>query len=346
MDWENHVEHWNEPFADNPDFLEATLDRTKRCVIRDKNRPSVICWSMGNESAYGCCFEAALAWTKRFDPSRLTHYESAQYRSRKRKYDFSNIDLYYIIISLSYILTQLYASVIGMGTYYAKYILGNEELFPHYFIGSNADLPIVGGSILTHEHFQGGHFSFPMERAPIERKISFKGYEDVTAGIVKWPMSVIRITCPDKNRLCDLATKILMRWRIYTDKAAFIYAKSGGEPHNTITPIARRRGEDYELDLVLRNNITTERNPLGEYHPHAELHHIKKENIGLIEVMGLAVLPARLKQELAGIEKAILCGTPLTGELAKHEDWVNELLKKQIFTPENTASMRSISSSS
>ena len=211
--------------------------------------------------------------------------------------------------------------------------------FPHYFIGSNADLPIVGGSILTHEHFQGGHFSFPMERAPIERKISFMGYEDVTAGIVKWPMSVIRITCPDKNRLCDLATKILMRWRIYTDKAAFIYAKSGGEPHNTITPIARRRGEDYELDLVLRNNITTERNPLGEYHPHAELHHIKKENIGLIEVMGLAVLPARLKQELAGIEKAILCGTPLTGELAKHEDWVNELLKKQIFTPENTASI-------
>ena len=123
MDWENHVEHWNEPFADNPDFLEATLDRTKRCVIRDKNRPSVICWSMGNESAYGCCFEAALAWTKRFDPSRLTHYESAQYRSRKRKYDFSNIDLYYIIISLSYILTQLYASVIGMGTYYAKYTI-------------------------------------------------------------------------------------------------------------------------------------------------------------------------------------------------------------------------------
>ena len=209
--------------------------------------------------------------------------------------------------------------------------------FPHYFIGSNADLPIVGGSILTHEHFQGGHFSFPMERAPIERMISFKGYEDVTAGIVKWPMSVIRLTCPDKERLCDLATKILLRWRIYTDKEAFIFAKSGGEPHNTITPIARRRGEAYELDLVLRNNITTEEHPLGVYHPHAELHHIKKENIGLIEVMGLAVLPARLKQELAGIEEAILNGTPLTGELAKHEAWVNELMEKQTFTPDNTA---------
>ena len=209
--------------------------------------------------------------------------------------------------------------------------------FPHYFIGSNADLPIVGGSILTHEHFQGGHFSFPMERAPIERKISFKGYEDVTAGIVKWPMSVIRLTCPDKDRLCDLATKILLHWRIYTDKAAFIFAKTGGEPHNTITPIARRRGEAYELDLVLRNNITTEEHPLGVYHPHAELHHIKKENIGLIEVMGLAVLPARLKQELAGIEEAILNGTPLTGELEKHALWVKELMEKQTFTPDNTA---------
>ncbi len=209
--------------------------------------------------------------------------------------------------------------------------------FPHYFIGSNADLPIVGGSILTHEHFQGGHFSFPMERAPIERKISFKGYEDVTAGIVKWPMSVIRLTCPDKDRLCDLATKILLKWRIYTDKTAFIYAKTGGEPHNTITPIARRRGEDYELDLVLRNNITTEEHPLGVYHPHAELHHIKKENIGLIEVMGLAVLPARLKQELAGIEEAILNGTPLTEELEKHALWVKELMEKQTFTPDNTA---------
>jgi len=209
--------------------------------------------------------------------------------------------------------------------------------FPHYFIGSNADLPIVGGSILTHEHFQGGHFSFPMERAPIERAVKFKGFENVKAGIVKWPMSVLRLTSPDRTELCNLATKILLRWRIYTDKAAFIYAKTDGEPHNTITPIARRRGKDYELDLVLRNNITTEEHPLGVYHPHAELHHIKKENIGLIEVMGLAVLPARLKQELAGIEEAILCGTPLTGELVKHEAWVKELMDKQTFTPDNTA---------
>ena len=211
--------------------------------------------------------------------------------------------------------------------------------FPHYFIGSNADLPIVGGSILSHEHFQGGQFSFPMERAPIERKVVFKGFENVKAGIVKWPMSVLRLTCKDRAQLCDLAARILLKWRNYTDKEAFIFAKTGGEPHNTITPIARRRGEEYELDLVLRNNITTKEHPLGVYHPHAELHHIKKENIGLIEVMGLAVLPARLKTELAGIEEAILTGIPLTGELEKHEAWVNELLQKQMFTPENTASI-------
>lgn len=227
--------------------------------------------------------------------------------------------------------------VINEGTF--KKLLDFVTKFPHYFIGSNADLPIVGGSILTHEHFQGGHFSFPMERAPIEGKVVFTGYEDVTAGIVKWPMSVLRLTCTDKERLCKLANKILLCWRKYTDKEAFIFAKTGGELHNTITPIARRRGEAYELDLVLRNNITTAEHPLGVYHPHAELHHIKKENIGLIEVMGLAVLPARLKQELAGIEEAILCGTPLMGELEKHEAWVNELLQKQMFTPENTASI-------
>ena len=209
--------------------------------------------------------------------------------------------------------------------------------FPHYFIGSNADLPIVGGSILSHEHFQGGHFSFPMERAPIERHITFRGYEDVTAGIVKWPMSVLRLTTSDPERLCDLATRILLHWRIYTDKAAFIYAKTDGQPHNTITPIARRRGNDYELDLVLRNNITTKEHPLGVFHPHAELHHIKKENIGLIEVMGLAVLPARLKQELADIETAILQGTPLAGALEKHAAWVAELQSKQTFTADNTA---------
>ena len=211
--------------------------------------------------------------------------------------------------------------------------------FPHYFVGSNADLPIVGGSILSHEHFQGGHYSFPMERAPIERSIVFKGHEDVKAGIVKWPMSVLRISGSDKERVAELADKILRCWRGYTDEDAFIFAETEGTPHNTITPIARRRGEAYEMDLVLRNNITTEEHPLGVYHPHAELHHIKKENIGLIEVMGLAVLPARLKQELADIEKAIICGTPLLGDLAKHEAWVNELLQKQMFTVENTASI-------
>jgi len=211
--------------------------------------------------------------------------------------------------------------------------------FPHYFVGSNADLPIVGGSILSHEHFQGGHYSFPMERAPIERSVVFKGYEDVKAGIVKWPMSVLRISGSDKEQVAELADKILRCWRGYTDADAFIFAETEGTPHNTITPIARRRGEDYEMDLVLRNNITTEEHPLGVYHPHAELHHIKKENIGLIEVMGLAVLPARLKQELADIEKAIICGTPLLGDLKKHEAWVNELLQKQMFTVENTASI-------
>lgn len=214
-------------------------------------------------------------------------------------------------------------------------LLDFVTLFPHYFIGSNADLPIVGGSILTHEHFQGGHYSFPMERAPLDRTISFRGYEDVIAGIVKWPMSVIRLTSPDKERLLELATKILLYWRIYTDEEAFIFSKTAGEPHNTITPIARRRGAAYELDLVLRNNITTKEHPLGVFHPHAELHHIKKENIGLIEVMGLAVLPARLKQELIDIEHAIIYGTPLDGELRKHKEWITELSQKHTFTIEN-----------
>jgi len=218
-------------------------------------------------------------------------------------------------------------------------LLDFVTIFPHYFVGSNADLPIVGGSILSHEHFQGGHYSFPMERAPIERMITFKDYEDVTAGIVKWPMSVIRLTCINKERLCDLATKILLQWRIYTDKDAFIFAKTGDNPHNTITPIARRRGENYELDLVLRNNITTEEHPLGVYHPHAELHHIKKENIGLIEVMGLAVLPARLKNELANLETALMEDLPFTGELEKHAAWANELKQRCTFTRENIGSV-------
>ena len=202
--------------------------------------------------------------------------------------------------------------------------------FPHYFVGSNADLPIVGGSILSHDHFQGGHYEFAMAKAPIEKEISFEGFSDVKAGIVKWPMSVIRLRAKEKERLIELADKILLAWRGYTDEAAFVYAETGGELHNTITPIARRRGEDFELDLVLRNNITTEEHPLGVYHPHAKLHHIKKENIGLIEVMGLAVLPARLKDEMASLEKAIVDGSDIRKDevLAKHADWVDEFLPK------------------
>ena len=202
--------------------------------------------------------------------------------------------------------------------------------FPHYYVGSNADLPIVGGSILSHDHFQGGHYTFAMAKAPIEKEIKFDGFEDVKAGIVKWPMSVIRISGQDKDRLIELADKILVCWRGYTDEDSFIYANTDGEPHNTITPIARRRGDDYELDLVLRNNITTEEHPLGVFHPHASLHHIKKENIGLIEVMGLAVLPARLKDEMAELEQAILNKTDLrsTPTLASHADWAEGFIGK------------------
>ena len=195
--------------------------------------------------------------------------------------------------------------------------------YPHYFVGSNADLPIVGGSILAHDHFQGGRYTFAMATAPVETPVTFAGYEDVTAGIVKWPMSVIRISSEKPERLVDLADKILLSWRGYTDEDAFIYAETDGEPHNTITPIARMRDGKYELDLVLRNNITTEEYPLGVYHPHQELHHIKKENIGLIEVMGLAVLPARLKQELAQVADCLANGGDLRAQetTAKHADW-------------------------
>ena len=217
-------------------------------------------------------------------------------------------------------------------------LLDFVTVFPHYFVGSNADLPIVGGSILSHEHFQGGNYSFPMERAPVERKLHFAGFDDVEAGIVKWPMSVIRINGA-KERVAALADKILRCWRSYTDKKAFIFAQTQGVPHNTITPIARRRGENYELDLVLRNNITTQEHPLGVYHPHSELHHIKKENIGLIEVMGLAVLPARLKGELAALEEAILADQPLCDELRKHEAWVEELKTRYTFTAENISAI-------
>lgn len=202
------------------------------------------------------------------------------------------------------------------------------KLFPHYFLGSNADLPIVGGSILSHDHFQGGHYTFAMEKAPIIEEFTVKGYEDVKAGIVKWPLSVIRLQCKDEKRIIELADHILQTWRGYTDEDAFVYAETDGEPHNTITPIARRRGDLFELDLALRNNITTEEHPLGVYHPHEKLHHIKKENIGLIEVMGLAVLPARLKGELEELADAIVKGEDIRANetLEKHADWVDEFM--------------------
>ena len=211
--------------------------------------------------------------------------------------------------------------------------------FPHYFVGSNADLPIVGGSILSHEHFQGGHYTFPMEVAPVETEISFRGYADIRAGLVKWPMSVIRLDGSDPERLADLADRILTCWRGYSDPKVGVYAYTEGEPHNTITPIARRRGTDYELDLVLRCNITTDEHPLGVFHPHAEKHHIKKENIGLIEVMGLAVLPSRLKTELTLLEHAIVTNQDLSADpiLSKHASWVAELRQQYDFTPDNTA---------
>lgn len=210
--------------------------------------------------------------------------------------------------------------------------------FPHYFLGSNADLPIVGGSILSHDHFQGGHYTFAMAKAPIEKEVTIPGYEDVEAGIVKWPLSVLRIRHKDEQRLIDLADHVLKNWRSYTDKDAFIFAETDGEPHNTITPIARKVGDIYELDLTLRNNITTEEHPLGLYHPHAQYHNIKKENIGLIEVMGLAVLPARLKNELELLACYIVEGKDIRSneDIVKHADWVDGFLPKyDSITKEN-----------
>ena len=202
--------------------------------------------------------------------------------------------------------------------------------FPHYFLGSNADLPIVGGSILTHDHFQGGHYEFAMERAEIEKEFTIPGYEDVKSGIVHWPLSVIRIQSKDEKRLIDLADHILKKWRGYTDEEAYIFAETEGEPHNTITPIARKKGDMYELDLTLRNNITTEECPLGLYHPHNEYHHIKKENIGLIEVMGLAVLPSRLKAEMEHLSQCLIKGEDIVSkeDLKKHAAWVEEIKEK------------------
>ncbi len=211
------------------------------------------------------------------------------------------------------------------------------KLFPHYFLGSNADLPIVGGSILSHDHFQGGHYTFAMAKAPIEQSVAIPGYEDVEAGIVKWPLSVLRIRHKDEKRLIDLAERVLDRWRSYTDEEAFIFAETEGEPHNTITPIARKVGDTYELDLTLRNNITTAEHPLGVYHPHAQYHNIKKENIGLIEVMGLAVLPARLKEELELLSAYIISGKDVKEDekTAKHADWVAAFLPKYDEITEN-----------
>lgn len=218
-----------------------------------------------------------------------------------------------------------------------RQLLDFVTVFPHYFMGSNADLPIVGGSIFTHAHFQGGRYDFAMAKAPMETPLRFRGYEDLTAGIVKWPMSVIRLRGADRARIAALGERILNCWRGYSDEAAFIFAETEGVPHNTITPIARRRGSDYELDLVLRNNITTPELPLGVYHPHPELHHIKKENIGLIEVMGLAVLPPRLKQELARLAELLVSGGDLRADerTEKHADWAETLKAKYAFTPEN-----------
>ena len=212
------------------------------------------------------------------------------------------------------------------------------KLFPHYFLGSNADLPIVGGSILSHDHFQGGHYEFAMAKAPMEETFTVKGYEDVEAGIVHWPLSVIRLRGTDSDRLIELGAQILDAWRGYTDEEAFVFAETDGEPHNTITPIARKVGEVYELDLALRNNITTEEHPLGVYHPHAQWHNIKKENIGLIEVMGLAVLPARLKEEMELLADYLVEGKDIRSneKIEKHAAWAADFMTKyDAITSEN-----------
>lgn len=213
------------------------------------------------------------------------------------------------------------------------------DYLPHYFVGSNADLPIVGGSILSHEHFQGGNYTFAMAKAPVEYEFSMEKYSSVKAGIVKWPMSVIRVSSENKEELAECCNEILVEWRAYSDESVGIFAETEGEPHNTITPIARKKGNLYECDLVLRNNITTEERPLGVFHPNPSLHHIKKENIGLIEVMGLAVLPARLSKELVAIEDAMLSGADMNtnAELAQHAQWAEDILKRYPdFNKENS----------
>ena len=209
--------------------------------------------------------------------------------------------------------------------------------YPHYFLGSNADLPIVGGSILSHDHTQGGCYTFAMAKAPVDTKIQFAFYDNVEAGIVNWPMSVIRLRSADRKSLCELADKILAAWRAYSDPDAFVFAETDGEKHNTITPIARFRDGKFELDLVLRNNITTDEHPLGVYHPHADVHNIKKENIGLIEVMGLAVLPARLRDEIAIMCEYIVAGKDFAEneDICKHKEWFEKFKDNYTFTAEN-----------
>lgn len=218
-----------------------------------------------------------------------------------------------------------------------KKLFAFVEKFPHYFIGSNAGLPIVGGSILTHEHFQGGRYEFAMAKAPIETEFTVAGFEDVEAGIVKWPMSVIRLVSEKIDRLVELSAKVFDTWQSYTDEEAFVLANTDGEDHNAITPIVRYRNGKYEIDLVLRNNITTPDYPMGYYHPHPEHHHIKKENIGLIEVMGLAVLPSRLKSEMATLADAMVNGKDITADetIAKHKEWADMIMSKYTITAEN-----------
>ncbi|MFI3325652.1 MAG: UDP-glucose--hexose-1-phosphate uridylyltransferase [Clostridia bacterium] len=216
-------------------------------------------------------------------------------------------------------------------------LLDFVKIFPHYFVGSNSDLPIVGGSILSHDHFQGGNYEFAMERAEIHTKVSLKGFDDVNAGLVKWPMSVIRLSGKDDSRLVELADVILKKWRAYSDESSNVFAFTDEVPHNTITPIARKKGENFELDLVLRNNLCTEEHPDGLYHPHAELHNIKKEGIGLIEVMGLAVLPSRLKAEIAKLSEVLVKGEEIPADLQIHADWANGFRKNYNITSENVS---------
>ncbi len=225
--------------------------------------------------------------------------------------------------------------VIDGGTF--KKLLAFINYFPHYTVGSNADLPIVGGSILSHEHYQGGRYVFPLQRAENEREFTLAGFPEVKASVVKWAMSVIRLKCADSATLAEACTYVLDKWRAYSDESAFIFNNTDGVQHNTITPIARKTGEMYEMDLVLRNNITTDEHPLGVYHPHAKLHHIKKENIGLIEVMGLAILPARLKGELEILAKAMLSGADIRADarIEKHADWAEEIAARRTFNADN-----------